>query len=79
MNHFISLSDVAHVNTTVDLAASLKRDPYAFETLGKRKTIGLLFFNRKAARRVHLPARPGGQLMRTHPLPRCSEAVMVAP
>lgn len=45
MNHFISLSDVAHVNTTVDLAASLKRDPYAFETLGKRKTIGLLFFN----------------------------------
>lgn len=45
MKHFISLDDLPDFSEAVTLASSLKKEPYAFETIGKRKTIGLLFFN----------------------------------
>ena len=45
MEHFITLDDITDFHKIVDLAASLKQDPFAFEKQGKRKTLGLLFFN----------------------------------
>lgn len=45
MKNFIHLNDLPDFHSTVALAKSLKETPYAHETLGKRKTLGLLFFN----------------------------------
>ncbi len=45
MKHFMSLNDVNSVPNMVELASSLKSNPLQFESLGKHKTIGLLFFN----------------------------------
>lgn len=45
MKHFISLDDLPDFSEAVALAKALKNEPFAHETTGKRKTIGLLFFN----------------------------------
>lgn len=45
MEHFITLDDIQDLHKMVDLAASLKENPYAFEKVAQRKTLGLLFFN----------------------------------
>ena len=43
MKHFITLKDLPKFKDAVDLAKSLKQNPYEFEAQGKRKTLGLLF------------------------------------
>ncbi|RYZ57627.1 MAG: N-acetylornithine carbamoyltransferase [Proteobacteria bacterium] len=45
MKQFLSALDVDNVPKLVEEALALKADPWAFETLGKRKTLGLVFFN----------------------------------
>ena len=45
MNHFITLADLPNFNQTLDLAMDFKKDPCRLNTLGKGKTLGLLFFN----------------------------------
>lgn len=45
MQSFLSLDDLSDFQQTVQEAIALKKNPYGFETLGHRKTIGLLFFN----------------------------------
>jgi len=45
MKNFISLTDLPNFDAALDLAKSLKKDPYAFENHAKRKTLGLIFFN----------------------------------
>lgn len=45
MKQFISVKDVTNLNELVNEALALKKDPFAFETLGKGKTIGLVFLN----------------------------------
>ncbi len=45
MKHFISLNDLPDFAQTLTLAKQLKAAPFAHETAGKRKTLGLLFFN----------------------------------
>lgn len=45
MKHFITLDDLPQFEKTLDLALALKKNPWQFETLGKRKTLGMLFFN----------------------------------
>jgi N-succinyl-L-ornithine transcarbamylase len=45
MKQFLTLNDLPDFNTQVALAQRIKANPYEFETLGKRKTLGLLFFN----------------------------------
>ena len=45
MNHFITLADLPDFNQTLDLAIDFKKDPSKLNTLGKGKTLGLLFFN----------------------------------
>jgi len=45
MKNFTSVHDVDNVQALVLEALALKKDPYAFENLGKHKTLGLIFLN----------------------------------
>ena len=45
MNDFITLSDLLDFKQTLDLAMDFKKNPYKLNSLGKGKTLGLLFFN----------------------------------
>ena len=53
MNHFISVEDLSDpsgeyeekLKSILALAANYKQNPFADESLGKRKTLGLIFFN----------------------------------
>ncbi len=45
MKQFLDLEDIPNIEGAINEAISLKQNPYAFEELGKHKTIGLLFFN----------------------------------
>ncbi len=45
MKQFISVNDVADINTFVKEALLLKAQPFSFAHLGKNKTLGLLFLN----------------------------------
>ncbi|WP_350289945.1 acetylornithine carbamoyltransferase [uncultured Croceitalea sp.] len=52
MKHYISINDLGNLQSAVKEAISLKKDPYAFEALGKQKTICLLFFNNSLRTRL---------------------------
>lgn len=45
MKHFLSVHDVFDLSTLVADALAMKKDPYSYESLGKRRTLGLVFFN----------------------------------
>lgn len=45
MHHFISVRDVKSVQSIVQLALEIKENPFKFQKIGKRKTLGLFFFN----------------------------------
>ena len=45
MKQFLSVHDAGDVAALVAEARGHKADPFAFETLGRRRTIGLVFFN----------------------------------
>lgn len=64
MKHFINLADLPDFHQTLDLAMELKNQPTKWDTMGKGKTLGLLFFNpslrtrlstQKAAQNLGLP------------------------
>ena len=52
MKHYLSINDIDQLEGWVQEAIDLKKDPYQFETLGKRKTICLLFFNNSLRTRL---------------------------
>lgn len=45
MKQFTSVNDVSDINALVAEALALKQSPFAFQNLGKNKTIGLVFLN----------------------------------
>jgi N-succinyl-L-ornithine transcarbamylase len=45
MRHFTSVHDVTDLQTLLKEAVNIKRDPFGYETAGRHKTMGLLFFN----------------------------------
>ncbi len=45
MKQFFSVADVTHLPNKVDEALRLKQAPFAYEHLGKHKTLGLVFLN----------------------------------
>ncbi len=45
MKLFSSVKDVVNVNELVQEALALKSNPYAFQELGKNKTLGIIFLN----------------------------------
>lgn len=45
MKNYLNINDIPDINQAIAEAIALKKDPWQFEHLGKRKTVGLLFFN----------------------------------
>jgi len=45
MKKFFSVKDVTDLRKLISEAKALKEDPYHYETLGKHKTLGLIFLN----------------------------------
>lgn len=45
MKQFLSANDVVDHNDFVEKAIFIKKDPFAFQSLGRNKTLGMLFFN----------------------------------
>jgi len=45
MKKYTSISDISSLSTIIDEAIHLKNNPFAFQSLGKNKTIVMLFFN----------------------------------
>lgn len=45
MKNFLSIDDIGEPSSLVELSLYLKSHPFAYETLGRRKTIGLIFLN----------------------------------
>lgn len=52
MKHYLSVNDIDSINEWVEDALILKKNPLAFNKLGKQKTIGLLFFNNSLRTRL---------------------------
>ncbi|RNC92610.1 MAG: acetylornithine carbamoyltransferase [Allomuricauda sp.] len=52
MKHYLNISDLGDLHMAVKQAIKLKKDPYALQELGKRKTICLLFFNNSLRTRL---------------------------
>jgi len=52
MKNYCSINDLDVLSEAVKEALALKKDPYAYEALGKRKTICLLFFNNSLRTRL---------------------------
>jgi len=45
MKNFTSIKDVALLDTLLEEAKTIKKNPYGFKSFGENKTLGLLFFN----------------------------------
>jgi len=45
MKKYTSISDITSLSNIIDEAIHLKQHPFAFQSLGKNKTIAMLFFN----------------------------------
>lgn len=52
MQHYLSINDIDSLTDWVDEAKALKNDPLESRSLGKDKTIGLLFFNNSLRTRL---------------------------
>ncbi|GMN09912.1 acetylornithine carbamoyltransferase [Croceitalea sp. MTPC9] len=52
MKHYTSINDLGNLQDAAKEAIALKNNPFAFETLGRRKTICLLFFNNSLRTRL---------------------------
>jgi len=52
MQHYLSINDIDSLTDWVDEAKALKNDPLQSRSLGKDKTIGLLFFNNSLRTRL---------------------------
>lgn len=45
MKHYLDIDDIVSVPALIQEALTLKNLPYAYEALGKHRTLGMLFFN----------------------------------
>lgn len=61
MKQFLTLDDLSNFDAQVQLAKDIKANPYQFEEIGKRKTLGLLFFN--PSLRTRLSTQKAGRLL----------------
>lgn len=52
MDHFLSINDIDSLQQWIAEAKKLKQNPERYETLGKGKTLGLLFFNNSLRTRL---------------------------
>lgn len=61
MKHFTCAFDVPNIASLVEEAIQLKKDPHAFSSLGKNKTLGLVFMN--PSLRTRLSTQKAAQLL----------------
>ena len=61
MKQFLTLDDLPHFEEQVALAKSIKSNPSHYQDLGKRKTLGLLFFN--PSLRTRLSTQKAGRFL----------------
>ena len=61
MKQFLTLNDLQNFDAQVALAKEIKANPYLYQELGKRKTLGLLFFN--PSLRTRLSTQKAGRLL----------------
>ncbi|WP_298366304.1 N-acetylornithine carbamoyltransferase [uncultured Lutibacter sp.] len=66
MNHYLSINDLDNLQNTVQEAIELKKQPLKFESLGKDKTICLLFFNNSL--RTRLSTQKAAQNLGMNPI-----------
>jgi N-succinyl-L-ornithine transcarbamylase len=52
MQHYLSINDVDSLSDWINEAKALKKNPLQFKSLGKDKTMGLLFFNNSLRTRL---------------------------
>ena len=45
MNRFLTVGDIGNLDAALKEAAEVKKTPFAWQHLGKNKTIILIFFN----------------------------------
>ena len=45
MNKYMTIKDIRNIKQFVQEAIQLKKKPYQYKTLGKNKTLVMLFFN----------------------------------
>ncbi|WP_299520103.1 acetylornithine carbamoyltransferase [Winogradskyella sp.] len=64
MLHYTSISDISNLSTLIKEAIALKRNPFQFETLGKHKTLVMLFFN--ASLRTRLSTAKAAEQLGMH-------------
>ncbi len=50
--NYLSINDIDNLSDWVNEAIDLKKDPYQYQSLGKNKTIGMLFFNNSLRTRL---------------------------
>lgn len=61
MKQFLTLNDLQNFNALIALAKEIKANPHKYKELGKRKTLGLLFFN--PSLRTRLSTQKAGRLL----------------
>ncbi|WP_281765425.1 N-acetylornithine carbamoyltransferase [Neptunitalea lumnitzerae] len=64
MKEYLDIPDIDNLPELIEEAIALKKAPYAFEALGKHKTIGLLFFN--SSLRTRLSTQKAAQQLGMH-------------
>ncbi len=52
MKHYLSLQDIPDFNKAILEAIALKKDPLSEKSIGRDKTLGLLFFNASLRTRI---------------------------
>ncbi len=45
MRHFVSVNDIGDLRAAIEEAQAVKRDRFAFSSLGRNKTLAMIFFN----------------------------------
>ena len=61
MEQFLTLNDLPSLSEAVNEAIELKKNPFAFKSLGNQKNLGMLFFN--PSLRTRLSSQKAAQLL----------------
>ena len=61
MKQYLTLNDLSNFDAQVQLAKDIKANPYQFEQVGKRKTLGLLFVNPRL--RTRMSTKKAGRIL----------------
>ena len=61
MEQFLTLNDLPSLSEAVNEAIELKKNPFAFKSLGNQKSLGMLFFN--PSLRTRLSSQKAAQLL----------------